>query len=399
MKQFIEGAIAIARTVRLARPGVVSAYPITPQTHIVEELAQLVADGKLKAEFINVESEHSAASVVLGATAAGVRSYTASSSQGLMLMAEVLFNIAGMRLPLVMCCVNRAVSAPINIWNDHQDSMMVRDSGWLQFFAENAQEACDLHIAAYRITENKEIMLPVMVCIDGYILSHGFEVVDFPEQEKVDAFLPPYDYPFRLNPEKPLTLGVLCGPDYYMETRYAIAETMKDTLKIVPQVFGEFEKTFGRKLVMTERYLMDDADRVFVAMGSICGTIKDSIDEMRKKGEKVGLLKIVSYRPFPEQEIYEALKGIPKIAIIDKSVSLGSTTPLSVEIKAVFQDKPERPQISTFVMGLGGRDITMQDIAGVAGSVKVEKTGLRFIGVKEENVYKTEVELEKWARG
>ncbi|MEW6040379.1 MAG: transketolase C-terminal domain-containing protein, partial [Elusimicrobiota bacterium] len=396
MKQFIEGAVAIARTVKLARPGVISAYPITPQTHIVEELAQIVANGELKSEFINVESEHSAASVVLGAAASGVRSYSASSSQGLILMSEVLFNIAGMRLPLVICCVNRAVSAPINIWNDHQDSMMVRDSGWFQFFAEDVQEACDLHLAAYRISENKEILLPAMICIDGYILSHGLEVVDFPTQEEVDKFLLPYDYPFKLNPEKPLTLGVLAGPDYYTETRYAIAETMKQSLKVIPDVFGEFTKTFNRELTLIEEYALDDADVAIVAMGSVCGTIKDAIDRMRKKGDKVGLLRIVSYRPFPQEDIYNALKKIPKIAVIDKSVSLGSTTPLCAEIKALFQDKPEKPQVSTFVLGLGGRDITQEDIEKVVGLAKTGQTGVKFIGIREENIFKSTAELEEW---
>ncbi|MBM3251458.1 MAG: pyruvate ferredoxin oxidoreductase, partial [Candidatus Omnitrophica bacterium] len=207
MKKFIEGSYAIAEAVKLCKPGVISAYPITPQTHIVEGLAQLVADGELKAEFVNVESEHSAASTVLGAVATGVRAFTASSSQGLLLMAEVIFNIAGMRLPLVLACANRAVSAPINIWNDQQDVMAVRDSGWILFFAENNQDLIDLHLQGYRIAEDHDVMLPVMVNLDGYILTHGLEVVDMPSQELVDKFLPPYQPLYKLDPANPITLG------------------------------------------------------------------------------------------------------------------------------------------------------------------------------------------------
>ncbi|MGD9014872.1 MAG: pyruvate ferredoxin oxidoreductase, partial [Candidatus Omnitrophota bacterium] len=222
MKEFLEGSRAIAKIVSLCRPGVISAYPITPQTHMVEGLAQLVADGKLDSQFINVESEHSAASVVLGASATGVRVYTATSSQGLFLMAEVLFNIAGMRLPVVLTCANRAMSAPISIWNDQQDSVSLRDCGFIQFYAENIQEAVDLHLIAYKASENKDILLPAMVCIDGYILTHGIEPVDIPEQERVDKFLPKYQPVYKLDVDNPLTFGFLADPDYYMETRFAI---------------------------------------------------------------------------------------------------------------------------------------------------------------------------------
>ena len=220
MKQFLEGSHAVAHTVRLCKPGVISAYPITPQTHIVEELAQFVADGSLKCEFINVESEHSAASVVLGASATGVRTFTASSSQGLILMNEVLFNIAGMRLPIMLVCANRALSAPINIWNDHQDSVSVRDTGWIQFYAENHQEIADFILQGYRIAEDVKVMLPVMVCMDGYILTHGMETVDIPSQEQVDKFLPAYKAPYKLDVENPLSFGLLGDPSVYMETRF-----------------------------------------------------------------------------------------------------------------------------------------------------------------------------------
>ena len=230
MKEFVEGSHAIAEIVKLCQPGVISAYPITPQTHIVEDLAQMVADGTLSSQFVNVESEHSAASVVLGASATGVRAYTATSSQGLFYMAEVVFNIAGMRLPVVMTCANRAISAPINIWNDQQDSISLRDAGWVQIYAEDNQEAVDFHLISYRLAEDKRVMLPVMACMDGFILTHGMETLDMPEQEKVDKFLPVYKPLYKLDTENPITMGILADPDYYMEARYAIQETMKQVI-------------------------------------------------------------------------------------------------------------------------------------------------------------------------
>ncbi|MCM8789960.1 MAG: pyruvate ferredoxin oxidoreductase, partial [Candidatus Omnitrophica bacterium] len=246
MREFLEGSRAVAQIIKLCKPGVISAYPITPQTHIVEELAQMVADKELNAQFINVESEHSAASVVLGASATGVRAYTATSSQGLLYMGEVIFNIAGMRLPLVLTCANRAVSAPINIWNDQQDSLSLRDAGWVQLYAENLQEVVDFHLMGYRIAEDKSMMVPVMVCMDGFILTHGIEIVDIPEQEKVDKFLPAYRALYKLDPDEPLSMGLLADPDYYTETRYALNETLLQALKFIPKVSGEFKAIFGR---------------------------------------------------------------------------------------------------------------------------------------------------------
>ena len=255
MKVFMEGSHAVAEAVKRIKPGVVCAYPITPQTHIVERLSEMVSDGDLAAEFINVESEHSAASVVLGSTATGVRSFTATSSQGLILMSEVLFNIAGMRLPVVLTCVNRALSAPINIWNDHQDSMTVRDAGWMQLYAENNQECHDLHYVAYKLAENKDVMLPCMVCMDGYILSHGYETLELLEQDKADKFLPAYDAAYKLDTENPLTMGLLGAPDVYMETRYAIHKTMEEVLALLPEVEKEFEQVAGRKTpLIIEKY-------------------------------------------------------------------------------------------------------------------------------------------------
>jgi len=386
MKEFLEGSKAIAEIVKLCKPGVISAYPITPQTHIVEGLAQIVADGKLNAQFVNVESEHSAASTVLGSVACGVRSYTATSSQGLFYMAEVLYNIAGMRLPVIMTTAARAISAPINIWNDHQDVVSLRDSGWIQFHAEDIQEAVDLHLIAYRLGEDKSIMLPVMVCIDGFVLTHGVENVNMPSQEEVDKFLPPYNAPYKLDVTNPMTLGPLVDPDFYTETRFALNETHREALELIPKIILEFFKVFGRNYNgLIEGYQIKDAERVIVAMGSVCGTIKEVVDELRKKGKKVGLLKITSLRPFPVAHIYEALKNIPKVAVIDRALSLGSFAPLAGEIRAVFFGKPKKPKIiSSFIVGLGGRDITKESIKEIFRLLTGKEKQGEFIDLKPE---------------
>jgi pyruvate ferredoxin oxidoreductase alpha subunit len=386
MKEFLEGSMAVAKAVQLCKPGVISAYPITPQTHIVEELAQMVSDGHLPAQFVNVESEHSAASVVLGAVATGVRAYTATSSQGLFYMSEVLYNIAGMRLPVIMTTAARAISAPINIWNDHQDAVSLRDSGWIQFHAEDIQEAFDLHFIAYRLGEDKSMMLPVMICMDGFILTHGIETIDMPAQEQVDKFLPPYQPLYKLDPENPLTLGPLVDPEYYMEARYALDHTFKEALALIPKITAEFSKVFGRTYNgLIEEYRTKDAERIIVAMGSVCGTIKEVIDELRAKGKKVGLLKVTSYRPFPAQQIYEALKDAPKVAVIDRALSLGSYAPLAGEIKAAFFGKAKRPkQIGSFVVGLGGRDITKDSIKEVLRLLTNKERACEFIDLKPE---------------
>lgn len=386
MKQFIEGSHAVAEIAKLCRPGVVSAYPITPQTHIVEDLASMVAEGELKAQFVNVESEHSAASVVLGAVATGIRAYTATSSQGLFYMMEVVFNIAGMRLPVVMTCANRAISAPINIWNDQQDSISLRDSGWIQLYAEDNQEAVDFHVLAYRLGEDKSVMLPVMVCMDGFILTHGIEAVDMPSQEQVDKFLPPYKPAYYLDPKNPMTLGPLVGPDYYTEARYALDQTLKETLNIIPKLTAEFAKEFGRNYNgLVEEYHTKDAERVIVAMGSVCGTAKEVVDEFRAKGKKVGLLKITCYRPFPAEQIYNSLKNVSKVAVLDRAVSLGSYAPLSSEIKAAFFGKKKKPEvISSFIVGLGGRDVTKDSIREVLKLLTARERCGEYIDLKPE---------------
>ncbi|MDD1654093.1 MAG: pyruvate ferredoxin oxidoreductase, partial [Methanomicrobiales archaeon] len=285
MMQFVEGSLAVADAVRLCRPQVVSAYPITPQTHIVEALADMVANCTLDAEYITVESEFSALSSCLGASAAGSRVYSATTSQGLALMFEVCFNVAGMRLPIVMTIVNRSLSAPINIWNDQQDSISLRDAGWMQLYAEDNQEAADLHYVAYRVAEDHDILLPAMVCLDGFILSHTYEPVETLSQEQADAYLPAFTPFQKLDPKDPISFGMLAPPEYYMEFRYEMDRAMERAKEKIVRAGKEFGKQFGRDYsALVEGYHLDDAETVFVAMGSICGTAKDAIDEMRAQG-------------------------------------------------------------------------------------------------------------------
>jgi len=386
MKEFLEGSHAVAQIIKRCRPGVISAYPITPQTHIVEDLAQLVADKELDAQFVNVESEHSAASVVLGAEATGVRSYTATSSQGLLLMAEVVFNIAGMRLPVVMTTANRSVSAPINIWNDHQDVATVRDAGWILFFAESNQEAVDLHLQAYRIGEDPRVMLPVMVNIDGFILTHGMEVVDMPTQEEADKFLPPYTTTYKLDVDNPQTMGFLADPEYYIEMRYMIDQTHREALKIIPEVAAGFKKAFGRESGgLIQGYRLEDAEQVFVGAGTVCGTIREAVDALRKDGKKAGLLKIATYRPFPKDAILAAVGKAKEIAVIDKGISLGSSGPLYLDMSAALSTLGGRmPKTSGFILGLGGRDITQKSIFETYEKLTGKQTDCTFIGLKQE---------------
>jgi pyruvate ferredoxin oxidoreductase alpha subunit len=384
MLKQIEGSQAVADVVALCRPNVISAYPITPQTHIVEDLSVIVGQGKLNAEFVNVESEFSAASVVLGASAAGARTYTATSSQGLLLMAEVIYCIAGMRLPIVLTCANRAISAPLSIWNDQQDSMAVRDSGWIQLFAEDNQEAADLHIQAYKIAE--QTFLPVMVCMDGFILTHAFEPVDIPEQKEVDDFLPPFKPRHIVDPRWPRGIGLYADPRFYMETRYILHRAMEKSEKTIKEVSADFSKTFGRDSGgFIKTYKLKEADVAIVSMGSVVGTIKDLIDQLEEEGKKVGLLQICSYRPFPRQEIYNVLKNKMKIVVLEKCISLGRGGILASDIRWSFPraEKKDR-NISSFIAGLGGRNITVDDLRYMVERVEKEPVELEFLGLKKE---------------
>jgi pyruvate ferredoxin oxidoreductase alpha subunit len=384
MLKQIEGSQAVADVVALCRPNVIAAYPITPQTHIVEDLSLIVGQGKLDAEFVNVESEFSAASVVLGASAAGARTYTATSSQGLLLMAEVINCISGMRLPIVLTCANRAISAPLSIWNDQQDSMAVRDAGWIQLFAEDNQEAADLHIQAYKIAE--QTFLPVMVCMDGFILTHAFEPVDIPEQKEVDDFLPPFKPKHMVDPRWPRGIGLYADPRFYMETRYILHRAMEKSEKTIKEVSADFAKTFGRDSGgFIKTYKLKEADVAIVSMGSVVGTIKDLIDQLEEEGKKVGLLQICSYRPFPRQEIYNVLKDKMNIVVLEKCISLGRGGILASDIRWSFPraEKKDR-NISSFIAGLGGRNITVNDLRHMVERVEKEPVELDFLGLKKE---------------
>lgn len=387
MKQVLEGSMAIADGVRMAEPHVISAYPITPQTHIVEHLSQMVADGDLKAEFIMVESEHSAASVVLGASACGVRTYTATAAQGLLYMEEVIYNIAGMRLPVVITLANRAISAPINIWNDMQDVMAIRDAGAILLVAEDNQEAYDMHIQAFKIAEDPAVMLPVIVNVDGFILTHTFEVIDtIDDIAKVREFLPPINMKYKLDVDNPYSFGTIGEPSVYMEARYNLSEAINNSKKYITQAAVDFKKAFGRfKGALLDNYKMDDAEIVIVAMGSVLGTIKDVVDELRLSGKKIGVLKVRSFRPFPEEEIVSSLKNAKTVIVIEKAVSLGKGGILSMEIRDVlFRHKIDSIVVNGYTIGLGGRDITPKNIYDlVMKSEKEENVDGEFVGLNQ----------------
>jgi len=373
---------AVAEAVRLVKPAVVPVYPITPQTSISEYMAQFVADGELKAEYIRVESEHSAISAAVGASGTGVRVFTATSSQGLALMHEILFAAAGLRNPIVMANANRSLSAPLSIWNDQQDSISERDSGWMQIYAENGQEALDAVIISYRVSEDKEVLLPSMVCLDGFILTHTVEPVDIPNQEDVDKFLPPYkpDHAY-LDPKKPMSIGTFTDPNYYMEARYAMELAMERSKNVIEKANQEFANIFGREYGLVEKYNSEDAETILVAMGSICSTIKDVIDDLRSQGEKVGLLKIRVFRPFPQEEIQKALKEASQVAVLDKDISFGVGGALYNDIKAKMNINAYG-----FIVGLGGRDITPQHIKEIINKTKNPITDIQWIGLKEEEI-------------
>jgi pyruvate ferredoxin oxidoreductase alpha subunit len=382
MLEITEGSHAVAEAVRLCRPQVVSAYPITPQTHIVEALADMVADGKLDADYMTVESEFSALSACLGASAAGSRVYSATTSQGLALMFEVCFNVAGMRLPIVMTIANRALGAPLSIWNDQQDSISLRDSGWLQFYAEDNQEATDLHYIAYRVAEDHKVLLPAMVCFDGFILSHTYEPVDMISQEDADNYLPKFAPKERLDAADPISFGMYATPEYYLEFRYETDKALKDAKSVIQAAGAEFKQMFGRDYsAMVEGYRMDDAETVIVAMGSICGTIKDTIDDLRTEGVRVGLLKIRVFRPFPSNEVAQALKGAKRVAVLDKNISLGAKGAVALEIKDALYGSGI--PVYDYIVGLGGRDVRKKDIREVV-ALAGKGQGDMFVGLRKE---------------
>jgi len=368
--------------VRNCRPQVVSAYPITPQTHIVEALADMVANCKLDAEYITVENELSALSACVGASAAGSRAYSATTSQGLALMFEVCFNAAGMRLPIVMSIANRAMGAPLSIWNDQQDSMSLRDAGWLQFYAEDNQEAADLHYLAYRVAEDPKIQLPAFVCFDGFILSHTYEPVDMITQEDADKFLPKFAPSERLDAADPVSFGMYATPDYYLEFRYEMDMALKQARDVIRNTGAEFGSLFGRDYsAMVEGYRLEDAETAIVTAGSLCGTVKDAIDEMRGDGKKVGLLKVRVFRPFPTEEVAKALAHVSRVAVLDKNISLGAKGAVALEVKDALYGSGIA--VRDFVLGLGGRDVRKRDIREIATQTEKQQGDL-FYGLRRE---------------
>jgi len=391
----IEGSQAMAQAVAACKPQVVAAYPISPQTHIVEALSKLVKDGELQdCEYLNVESEYAAMSASIGASAVGARAYTATASQGLLFMVEAVYNASGLGLPIVMTVANRAIGAPINIWNDHTDAMSQRDSGWLQLYAETNQEAADLHVQAFRIAE--ELSLPVMVCMDGFILTHAVEQVDVPEEEQVAKFLPPYEPRQVLDPEHPMSIGAMVGPEAFTEVRYLAHHKQKQARELIPQVQKEFEKIFGRQsggLIHT--YHCDDADTIIVALGSVVGTLKDVVDERRAQGEKIGVLSICSFRPFPFEAVGNALKNAKTIISFEKAFQVGIGGIVSSHIFHSLRDiDPDlHPDLYEVIAGLGGRNITKHSIHDMLDSAqKNELEPLTFLDLDRTLV---EAELER----
>jgi pyruvate ferredoxin oxidoreductase alpha subunit len=380
MRSQIEGSQAVARAVALCRPEVISAYPISPQTHIVEALSDLVRSGELDpCEYLMVESEFSAMSAAIGASATGARAYTATASQGLLYMAEALYNASGLGLPIVMTVANRAIGAPINIWNDHSDAMSQRDCGWIQLYAESNQEALDLHIQAFRLAE--ELSVPVMVCMDGFILTHAFEPVDVPTQEHVDAFLPPVSPRQLLDADDPITIGAMVGPEAFTEVRYLAHARQMQALDVIPQIASEFEASFSRRSGgLVHPYRSDDAETVLVALGSVLGTIQDVVDELREADLSVGALGVGCFRPWPAEEIRAALAGAKRVVVVEKAFAVGAGGIVGQNIRLALSGLAT--VVYDVVAGLGGRAITKRSLHGLVDGVlegRVEPNRLMFL--------------------
>ncbi len=360
MKKIMVGNHAVSWGVMLARAEVISAYPITPQTTIVEELSVLCADGRLKARFIPVESEHSAMACCIGSSAAGVRTFTATSSQGLALMHEMLHWASGARLPIVMANVSRALGSPFNIWGEQSDSLSQRDTGWLQIYCESNQEVLDTVLQSFKIAE--QVLLPVMLVLDAFILSHTAEPVDIPDHKLADQFLPPYRPDLRLNSKDPHIFACLAPPEYLMEFRYKIQQAMLQSKEVCRRVDEEFGQTFGRKYGLVEPYRCEGADLILVTAGSITSTARVAVDALREKGRKVGLAKLRLFRPFPKEELLDIVREADKIAVLDRNLSAGIGGIFAHEIRAAFCNEKDRPPIYSYIAGLGGRDTTLQTL-------------------------------------
>src|SRR4051794_22235287 len=356
MPSQLEGSRAVAETVARCRPEVIGAYPISPQTHIVEGLSALVKTGALApCEFINVESEFAAMSVCIGASAAGARTYTATASQGILYMSEAVYNASGLGLPIVMTVANRALGSPINIWNDHSDAMSQRDSGWIQLYVESNQEAVDVHLQAFRLAE--AMSLPVMACMDGFILTHAVEQVELPSQEQVDAFLPPFEPRQLLDPDAPLTIGAMVGPEAFMEVRYLMHAKQRQALALIPEIADDFERAFGRASGgLVRGYRLEDAETVVVALGSVLGTIEDVVDDLREQGERIGALAIRTFRPYPLEAVREALAGAKRVIVVEKAFAVGVGGIVGQNVRLALDGLGI--EVRDVIAGLGGRAIT-----------------------------------------
>jgi pyruvate ferredoxin oxidoreductase alpha subunit len=385
----------VAEAVGLCRPEVISAYPISPQTHIVEHLSDLVRTGELgPCEYLMVESEFGAMSACIGASATGARTYTATASQGLLFMAEALYNASGLGLPIVMTVANRAIGAPINIWNDHSDSMSQRDSGWIQLYVESNQEALDVHIQAFRIAE--QLSLPVMVCMDGFILTHAYESVDIPDQEQVDSVLPKFEPQQVLDPAEPVTIGAMVGPEAFFEVKYLAHAKQMQALDLIPQVASDFAEAFGRESGgLLRPYRIDDAETIVVALGSVLGTIEVVIDELREEGVKIGALGLRSFRPFPLEEVRAALEGADRVVVLEKALAIGIGGIVSANVRMALSGIQLHGY--TVIAGLGGRSITRDSLRGLFESAGRDELGpLTFLDLDVELV---ERELSRMQEG
>ena len=397
MRKQVEGSIAVADAVARCRPEVVSAYPISPQTHIVEGLSDMVRRGELApCEYLMVESEFGAMSAAIGAAATGARTYTATASQGLLYMAEALYNASGLGLPIVMTVANRAIGAPINIWNDHSDSMSQRDSGWIQLYAESNQEAADLHLQAFRLAE--QISLPVMVCMDGFILTHAFDEVELVDQGDADAFLPPFEPRQVLDPDTPMTIGAMVGPEAFTEVKYLMHARQMQALDAIPPIAADFEASFGRPSGgLVRGYRTGDAETIVVALGSVLGTIEDVVDELREQGVKIGAVSIKCFRPWPREEVREILRGVDRVVVIEKAFAVGAGGIVGQNVRLALSGLT--PVVFDIVAGLGGRPVTRRSLRALLDDVlsgRIEPGDLHFLDLKTDVVQR---ELARVAGG
>jgi pyruvate ferredoxin oxidoreductase alpha subunit len=383
MRSQLEGSQAVARAVARCRPEVISAYPISPQTHIVEALSDLVRRGDLeRCEYLNVESEFAAMSACIGASAAGARTYTATASQGLLYMAEALYNASGLGLPIVMTVANRAIGAPINIWNDHSDAMSQRDSGWIQLYVESNQEAVDVHVQAFKLAE--AVSLPVMVCMDGFVLTHAVEELDVPEQAEIDAYLPAFEPRQLLDPGDPITIGAMVGPEAFTEVRYLMHVKQMQALDAIPELASEFAQAFGRSSGgLLSRHRSEDAETIVLALGSVCGTVDEVVDELREEGVRIGSLGLRCFRPFPAEEVRDALAVAKRIVVLERAFSVGAGAIVGQNVRTALADGAT--PVYDVVAGLGGRPVTRRSVHRLLDDV-LDQHRVNFLDLNREVV-------------